>query len=513
MENSAANVQQPPSSTKEDQQLEERKQRVKLFLRRIFQYDLLFVLIFVGASILQFSYFAKTLNQPLWWDEAEYMATGKHWALGVPFDVGPRPPLFQFLAALLIKLNFPEYLLKFFLVTLPSLLVIFAVYLLGKELFGKKVGALSAAASMLVWSYLFWSQRFQPDFFSIFFQLLAFLFFWKLFKTDQRKDAISGGASAALALYFKISALLVPLSLFLFVLFKDGIQCVKKKNYWIAAGAYILVLIPFFLYNHFYFDDTLAFTRAYTRQEELAARPPGWMTLSFIHLFPKWLFFIFFLIGVGATLLYLLISFDFLLKDKQKRMHPGVFALIILFTTSLFYIFYIRGTIEDRWLFLMIPFIMYFAVIGLTFLSERLNFNKYLPQALIIIAFLFLAYTQLQHATQLIETKKTSYAQVKESGLWIKQNSNPGDIIVSMSYPQTTFYAERQVFGILPNQTDFDEFIDQKKPSHLIVSIFEPHPPWINEWLQQNQQRLTPVQAYFADQEQKQPLLIVYAVR
>ena len=117
----------------------------------------------VLAVIVRLYYFFLTDDQTLWWDEAEYMATAKHWAFGVPYDLNPqRPPLFQLLAALLLKIGFEEFALKFLLVLVPSVALIIATYYLGKELYNHKIALASAIGVSFVWSLLFWSARFQP---------------------------------------------------------------------------------------------------------------------------------------------------------------------------------------------------------------------------------------------------------------------------------------------------------------------------------------------------------------
>src|SRR5690606_23843864 len=151
-----------------------------------------------------------------------------------------------------------------------------------------------------VWSLLFWTARFQPDFFSLSFQLLAVFFFWKLLKNNNKKEAIFLGVFTALSFYFKISALLVPLSLFLFIVFRDRLDFIKNKNYWIALGAFILSMVPFLIWQFTVFGNPLAFAPSYSGDFN-EGRAPGWMTLDFIYQFPKALFFIFFLVGIGIA--------------------------------------------------------------------------------------------------------------------------------------------------------------------------------------------------------------------
>ena len=333
---------------------------IKIWLKD--KYNIGFVLLIVTAFLLRLYFFIQAYNQPLWWDEAEYMSTAKHWAFGVPYNLNPqRPPLFQLLAVPLLKIGLAEGALKFLLVLVPSTFVIVCIYLLGKELFTKKIALIAAFASSFIWSLLFWSARFQPDYLSLSFQLLSLLFFWKLFKDNKKSHAIYGGVFAALGFYFKISALLVPLSLFLFILFKDGLSFIKHKRYWIALLAFIITLVPFAIWQYALFGNPAAFAPSYIGGTGIGQGwDLGWMVLNYFYQFPKGIFFVLFISGICVALFNLAISFDILLQNKEKRLDANVFSLIILLTLSLFYIFYIRGTIEDRWVFLMIPFVISF---------------------------------------------------------------------------------------------------------------------------------------------------------
>jgi len=64
--------------------MENRTERIKLWLKD--PYNLTLVIIIVLAFAIRLYYFFITKNQPLWWDEAEYMATAKHWAFNVSYN-------------------------------------------------------------------------------------------------------------------------------------------------------------------------------------------------------------------------------------------------------------------------------------------------------------------------------------------------------------------------------------------------------------------------------------------
>ncbi|MBI3334522.1 hypothetical protein HYZ97_03475, partial [Candidatus Pacearchaeota archaeon] len=48
-------------------------------------WHLALVIILIAAAIIRIYFFVQAGGQAMWWDEAEYMATAKHWAFDVPY--------------------------------------------------------------------------------------------------------------------------------------------------------------------------------------------------------------------------------------------------------------------------------------------------------------------------------------------------------------------------------------------------------------------------------------------
>jgi 4-amino-4-deoxy-L-arabinose transferase-like glycosyltransferase len=382
-------------------------------------------------------------------------------------------------------------------------------------MFDSKIGVIAAGGMAFMWSFLFWSVRFQPDFWSLNFQLLAILFYWKVFKHGRTKYAALAGVCAAAAFYFKISALLVPFSIFIFIFLKERFSFIKNKNHWVALGSYLLALVPFMVWQFITFGNPLAFAPSYALPEYRAGRSLGWMALQFFYSFSGIGFFVLFIIGVGIFLFYLAMTSDLYLKGKYKEASPELLSFIVLLVNAAFYIFFIKGIIEDRWIFLIAPFVFFFSAKGMMVLYNYLyKIRKGLALFFVLAMFALFIYGQIAHSYPLLINKKSTYLPVKESSLWIKDHTSPGDSFLSISYTQATSYSERKVITYSTfNASVLDEVIAKDKPKYLMVSVFEPHPSWISPWIESNSARLTIAQAYFADPSQKQPLLIVYEIK
>ena len=123
-------------------------------------------------------------------------------------------------------------------------------------------------------------------------------------------------------------------------------------------------------------------------------------------------------------------------------------------------------------------------------------------------------YAQVMHSNSLIKNKEPSYLPVKEAGLWLKENSDKDDLILSVSYTQTTYYSERDVdsFSIHLSGEEFNDYIKEKHPKYLQYSLFEMHPNWFNSWLQANIERLNPVYISYNDAKKTSANLVIYEI-
>ncbi len=491
----------------ENKELNDRVDRIKNWLKK--PDNAILVGILVLAIAVRLYFFFQTSGQTLWYDEADYMSTAKHWAFDIPYMLNVhRPPLFQLLGSFGFDFGLGEMWIKFLLVLLPSIILVYFVYLLGKEMYNEKVGLIAAFLIAVSWTLLFWSIRFQPDYLSMCFSVLAVLFMWKFWKGGESKDIVWAGIFAALGFNFKVSGLLVPMAFIIFILIKDRLTAIFNKNYYYFSAAFLATLMPYFIWSYMQFGTPFSFTQGYSSAVE-AASPFAWQVISFFYAMSENVIFLLFLLGFVLGLKFLLYA-DVIAKDKTKAFDPDLFSIIMLALTAAFYIFYIRG-VEDRWVFLWLPFMFFLVGNALMFIYNA--GKKYTKIISIIIVLILLGvggYMQLSHANTLIDTKKDSYSQVRDAALWIKDNSLKSDKILSQSYPQTVYYSERNTifYSDINNSADFEALIAKEKPRYLEISVFEPHPAFVYTW--PNINNSIPVQVYYADKTNKQPVLIVY---
>jgi len=124
----------------EEKKTKERKEKIQNWLKNPYNLALVGILIFAFA--IRIYYFVMTKSQPLWWDEAAYGSLAKNFILDgrwsdtylIQHETFIRPLLFPILWAALLKIGFGEIGVRFLLQFLPSIIAVFFVYLISKEL-------------------------------------------------------------------------------------------------------------------------------------------------------------------------------------------------------------------------------------------------------------------------------------------------------------------------------------------------------------------------------------------
>ncbi|MDD5012037.1 MAG: glycosyltransferase family 39 protein [Candidatus Nanoarchaeia archaeon] len=502
------------SSSDTEKKKEELKGKIKTILTN--KYNILLFGLLIFSFVLLSYYFFITDGQTLWHDEAEYLSAAKYWAFDIPYEIHPaRPPLFSFLAFLIYKIGFQENSIKFLLELIPALLVVLFTYLLVKEMYNKKIALITAFITSVSWIHLFYSMRLMTDTLGLLFGILSLLCFWKGYVQKEKKYLIwLIGFFVALSFLCRLTGILYGGIIFFFLFATEQFKFLKNKHLWIAVLVFILTISPYLIWNQFYHGNVFAFSQGYGDVSNLS---PGWYMFQHLYDYPELGFFVFFLIGL-TTLFPLFLSLDLTLFKKDKKYYNDLFSFLLVTVILFFFIFFLRVA-ENRWLIAMSIGIFILSAKGLVLIFDFVKKNfKSLAIIILIVALIFGAYFQLNHADIIIKDKVSSYMPVKEAALWMKDNSNPNDIIMTASVPQTVYYSERKVISFY-NSTEGAYYtpeqlggvINYEKPKYVVVSAFEPsNPQWTLTYPSQYPDIFTPVKVWFEDQAQQTPILIVY---
>ncbi len=465
--------------------------------------------------ILRLYYFFVTNNQPLWWDEADYLSIAKSWAFGLPFEISiVRQILFPLILVPLLKLANNEFLPRLFLL-LISIASVLAMYYLGKEMFNEKIGLLSAFLMSVFYLNLFFTYRLLVDLPSLTFFTLSAFFIYKYIMTKSNSALYIGALLIGIGTLFKLSTATLLFAVFIYFFVTERFAMFRKKEIWIALIIFSLVLTPYIIYGYIQFDQfIITGAGAYN-----APKTGTLFSIAFSNLagylsqfleYLSWPLLIIFILGL-LSLYKLIIGFDVLLKSKNPILNRDFFLLLILII-PLIIVSLSVGHVENRYIITAFPAIFIFSS---AFIFKIINLvkirYKILSIILLILLISSLGFIQIQKANSLIDLKKTSYLEIQEAGLWLKDNANQSDIILTQSIPQITYYAEKQSVGLPDTEAEIDKLIKLNNTlKFLIISSFELHPDWAYTYGQKN--NLTIANIYFADKEKTQPVLIIYNI-
>ncbi len=429
-------------------------------------------------------FFSSVSSQPLWWDEAEYLSMAKHWAFDIPYDLNPqRPPLFPFLASILLSFGASEFVIKFLLTLLPSILIPVLTYFLIKEIYGMKTAFFAAIITIVSWIHLFYAMRAMTDAIGLLFGLCALYCFWVGYV--QKKSRILVwliGLFVGLSVLIRLTGVIYGGFMLVFLLLTDRFKFIKSKDLWISLAIGLLTLTPLFVYSFVTFDNALAFRSGYGG---VPNQPLGWNLILEVYNYTLPIFFGLFVVGLICALLNLTKVREIVFKNERK--YDGDLAMVLLILFVLGFFIYLLRAAEARWMIAMSIGIFAIAGKGLTIIYEiTKKYHKFFA-ILLVLGLLYGGITyQIQHASEIINVKKDSYIQVKDASLWIKENSQKGDVVLSVSLPQTFHYSERETYTFSRlNISNFQELVREKKPKYMLISIYEPHHP---EWILQQRQ-------------------------
>jgi 4-amino-4-deoxy-L-arabinose transferase-like glycosyltransferase len=515
----------------DEKEIEKRKSKLSKFFFGWVKdnYDKIFIAIIVLAFIIRLLIFFKTMNQPFWWDEADYLSAAKKWAGINPSLVDiwyyRRGFLWPLIGALFFKIGFGEIGMRFLEVLFSTGIVAVSYFIIAK-MFNKKLALFTSVGLTFSWIILFFTGRVLTDIPSAFFILLSLLLFWKGYVLKEgNKFLYLFGLVFALAILTRMQSFMLAPPFLIYIFLKEKFKMFKNKSLWITLGIFVLLLVPqFVLYAQHYGNPLTDLAAHYfgigssTNQlVEGEARGFSMATFNYLKDLPYMLstpIFILFLLGVFYFFADLFLGIDKLFKSDllQNKL------FIIYWILSLFLIMGYIGSVsyvEQRYITAGLPFLFLIAISPLLLIENLLTKHFHLNKkiiALILFAVLILALVpNFLLENQLAGSKLTSYAEIKDAGLWIKENSNQSDLVMTQSRPQIVYYSERAVqkgeLDMFKNESYFEEVTQELKPRYLVLSLYEQSPDWVYSYADSHQNKLVPVKAFVKNQ---QTTVIVY---
>ena len=470
--------------------IENRKDKIINYLKN--PYSIAFVLILIIGILIRLK-FIFVNGSGLWWDEVGWLQAGKIVAGISPYAFeAAKAPLFPLLAGFIFWIGGGENLIRVFLVFLPSIGVMIGTYILGREVFNKKVGLIAMSIVAVFSHHLFYSARIMADMLANSLEVLTIaLFVW--FYVNEKKPhllfiPIMLGVFAFLTRYSACISLII---IAMYLLLTERLSVFKNKHIWIAGAVASLMLFIFGLVNLSIFGSVWpAMTHYITSPISGTAAieaAHGALNLSFLFSIFDWLnfggnllgggtvliksFVPFFIIGL-ACFFVMFLGIDKIFKNNKRLNKPDkemvkklkpILVLFFWFITSAYFWIFFWHYATPRWAMGIAPAVIVIVAYGYyvlyniikrtlekTKLKEK-NLAKLMATALVLSMLIFSLTLTYQRTDRMIESKAGSYDYLKPTSLWLKDNIREDEIIMFPSYIWYEYYTQRDNFV-----TDYD---------------------------------------------------------
>ncbi|MBI2040908.1 MAG: glycosyltransferase family 39 protein [DPANN group archaeon] len=485
--------------------------KVNLWLSN--KYNLYFLIIFIFAFAVRLYYLFLTKNQALWWDEAEYLNMAKHWAFSMPYDLNPqRPPLFPLLAAAIFSLSGGVFAAKLLLSLVPSVLIVFLTYIIAGEFYGKKAGLVASAFMALFWFALFNTVRSHTDLLAMLFSSLAIYFVWKHAEQQKNWMMVLAGLLIGLSVLTRLLAGITVIILAIFLLIAKRRALFFDKYIWFSGLAAAVFVLPYLIWAKLHFGNILAPFSGYESAFTGISNTFAWHVFGFFKWFGEWPIFILFLAGCAMVLTDIVLGRELVFKQEGRMLRANALLLVWVFTYVFYFVFIVKAyTTEDRWLLpITIPMFILAARPVIAVFDFLKKYNRSVALASIAVLLVICLYPQYAHAAAIIPAKANTYAQEPWAGQWLKENTQPSDVIMSVNeQAPLAFYSERRIYGLdTPDGTV--ERIKKFKPKYFVVTGYAKADSWQVNFPEKYKYSIVPAHAFFEDPEHKQLAIIIY---
>jgi 4-amino-4-deoxy-L-arabinose transferase-like glycosyltransferase len=355
---------------------------------------------------------------------------------------------------------------------------------------------------------LFFSTRLIVDIPSIVFFIFAALFFYRYFKKNSIKSLYIAAVLISIGTMFKQSTGFLLMAVFLYVLFTKGHKFIFKKELFIAALIFFLVMSPYLIFGYFQFGGFVLAQGASQVSPENPIMQGYTHIITYFSLFPtylSWPLLILFLIGL-VLIFKVFLGFDLLHKEGNFELKKDFF-LILLFLIPIILAGFLINHTENRYIINSMPVIFIIASFGFFKIYDWIKKkNKLIPIIILILLLVYIGNFQLKATDSLISGKLDSYSEIRDSAYWFEENSLPTDIIMTTSIKQIPYYSWRKTIRFPKDESDFEELLaSDSNIKFFMLSVYENSKEWAYSYPQRK--NLTIATGFLRDQ---QPIAIIY---
>lgn len=435
-----------------------------------------------------------------WWDSTIYLTEGRRIVEGIPWAPGyerHRAPLLPWLAALSYGAGLDEaglYLAN----VLLSVGTVWLTFRAGALLFGRRAGLFAGFLAAVSWESLFFTQRVLTE--------TPALFFWTLSIAIYAEAVVRGrvsrvpllGPAVALAFlaHFRAAAILPALAIHFLAARRWGL--LRRKEVVVSVLLGLAGLASYVAFSARRWGTPFELVRSYQvgRLRSIGVERLG-VFARYLEYVPSYLGSVLFALLLGAVAVALAVALRSAAGRRAPDALPGRERLGVLLAALVLVPLAVPGLFEKfhhRLGILCLPGL--FLLLGAA--VERLESfararSLAVARALAAGVLVAAAAQQLATAGEWLHAEGRSYLSVREAGLWVRSRAAPGAVIVTTSWPQVNFYAERPTADVPGTREEFEALVRSRRSPFLVLSEYERKPAWVEAWLVENAVRVPPV--------------------
>lgn len=438
----------------------------KLFIK--IQNNKLLLLIIIVGSVLRFYHLDY---QSVWLDEIHTLNEANP---NTPFfDLYDKiiggeqmPPLYFYTVYFLFKIfGYTAIVMRLYSAIL-GILAIISIFLLGKELFNKNVGLISALFLSINYFHLFHSQEARPYAFFVLFSILAFYRLILFLKFPTYKNGLYYGLFSSLMIYGHFFGLFALFSQYLIILLFLLISSRKKDFFKKAFVSGILTLILYIP------SIKILINVSEIKEFWISAPTPDSFTIIFKEFFGG-SEMVLALVGLFIVLYFISIkkADNFVLKYKELIDNKEIFSFLILFfwISTVVMIPLIRSytsvpMLISRYFIVLLPAVIILMAIGI----EQYK-NKIIT---VIFSLIFLGFSLVDITIVKHYYTNISKSQFREATNFIKENNKEKESIVSSLGWYMPYFFNKNSVNYQIVDKNLDDYIAEMQNDTTKINAF-----------------------------------------
>ena len=437
------------------------------------------------------------VTQVEWWDSTIYLTEAQRIASGIawapPYE-RHRAPLLPWIGALSYGAGLDEagiYLAN----VVFAVGTVWLVFRAGELLFGRRAGLVSGFLMAVSWESLFFTQRVLTE--------TPALFFWTLAIVVYAEAAVRGrsawlpflGPAVALAFLAHFRAAAIVLALAPHFVVAGTWRRLRQREVLASIALGLLGLASYVAFSARRWGAPLELLRSYQvkRLGSIGTAQLG-VFARYLEYVPSYLGSFLFALLLGTLAFALGGALLSLAQRRDPRSAPARLHLGVLLAGLILVPLAVPGFFEKfhhRLGVLCLPGLFLVLGAAVARIEAWVRVQSVAVARACVAAVLAVAATQqLATADAWLHAEGTSYLSVKDAGLWVGERAAAGAVIVTTSWPQVNFYAERPAADVPGTADEFETLVRSRRAPYLVLSDYERMPVWVEPYLEKNAVRL-----------------------